>query len=49
MSEQMTLAKAADLFATPARLKALNKLISDKKVSRISLVGLKGSAAAVLL
>ncbi len=45
----MTLGEAAALFATPARLKALKKLIGDKKARRATLAGLKGSAAAVLL
>ncbi|MDE5997131.1 MAG: transcription-repair coupling factor, partial [Muribaculaceae bacterium] len=45
----MTLGEAAALFATPSRLKALKKLIDDKKAKRITLAGLKGSAAAVLL
>ncbi len=49
MSGQMTLGDAAALFATPARLKALKKLIDDKKAKRVTLAGLKGSAAAVLL
>ncbi|MDE6560141.1 MAG: transcription-repair coupling factor [Muribaculaceae bacterium] len=45
----MTLGEAAALFATPGRLKALKKLIDDKKATRATLAGLKGSAAAVLL
>ncbi|MDE5870687.1 MAG: transcription-repair coupling factor [Muribaculaceae bacterium] len=45
----MTLGEAAKLFATPARLKALKKLVDDRKASRVTLSGLKGSAAAVLL
>ncbi|MDE7418672.1 MAG: transcription-repair coupling factor [Muribaculaceae bacterium] len=45
----MTLSEAASLFATQTRLKGLRKLIADKKASRVSLCGLKGSAAAVLL
>ena len=45
----MTLGEAAALFATPARLKALRKLIGDRKARRVTLAGLKGSAAAVLL
>ena len=49
MSGQMTLGEAAKLFATPARLKALKKLVDDRKASRVTLSGLKGSAAAVLL
>ncbi len=49
MSAQMTLGEAAALFATPSRLKALKKLVGDKKVSRVALCGLKGSAASVLL
>ena len=49
MSGQMTLGEAAALFATPGRLKALKKLIDDKKATRATLAGLKGSAAAVLL
>ena len=49
MSAPMTLGEAAALFATPARIKALKKLIDDKKATRVALAGLKGSAAAVLL
>ncbi|MDE6023116.1 MAG: transcription-repair coupling factor, partial [Muribaculaceae bacterium] len=49
MSGMMTLGEAASLFATSARLKALRKLIDDRKASRISLTGLKGSSAAMLL
>ena len=45
----MTLGEAAALFATPARLKALKKLIGDRKARRVALGGLRGSAAAVLL
>ena len=44
----MNLQEAATLFATPARIKALSALIDDRKASRISLKGLKGSAAALL-
>ena len=45
----MSLAEAATLFATPARLKALRKLVGDSKARRVTLAGLKGSAASVLL
>lgn len=49
MSGMMTLGEAASLFATSTRLKALRKLIGDGKASRVSLTGLKGSSAAMLL
>lgn len=49
MSGMMTLGEAASLFATSTRLKALRKLIGDVKASRVSLTGLKGSSAAMLL
>ncbi len=44
----MNLQEAAKLFATPARIKTLTSLLDDKKVNRISLKGLKGSAPALL-
>ena len=44
----MNLKEAAGLFATPARIKALSSLIADRKVNRISIQGLKGSAPALL-
>ena len=37
------------LFATPARIKALKELIDSKKISRVLLEGLSGSAPAMLL
>ena len=37
------------LFATPARIKALKELINSKKISRVLLEGLSGSAPAMLL
>ncbi|MBD5278752.1 MAG: transcription-repair coupling factor [Bacteroides sp.] len=45
----MTIGEAAALFATPARLKALKRLVGDRSVRRGALAGLKGSSAAVLL
>lgn len=44
----MKLNEADSLFATPARIKALETLIDDKTVGRIALTGLKGSAPAML-
>ncbi len=44
----MKLLEADRLFATPARIKALETLLDDKALLRISLDGLKGSAAALL-
>ena len=49
MSGMMTIGEAAELFATPARVKALVNLVGNKDVRKASLVGLKGSAAAVLM
>ena len=45
----LTIEEAGVLFATDAKVKALSKLSDNKKISRAALVGLKGSAAAVLL
>ncbi len=45
----MTLGEASSLFATEARVKALKRLVGDRKTSRASLTGLKGSSAALLL
>lgn len=45
----LTIEEAGALFATDTKLKALEQLTDNKKISRASLVGLKGSAAAVLL
>ena len=44
----MKLREADSLFPTPARIKALETLIDDKKTERIALTGLKGSAPAML-
>lgn len=44
----MKLSEAYNLFATPARCKALDNLIADRKTGRITLKGLKGSAPAML-
>ena len=44
----MQLKEADALFATPTRVGALCKAIDDKKIKRIRLNGLKGSAAALL-
>ena len=49
MKGSMTIGEAAALFATPARLKALKRLVGDRSVRRGALAGLKGSSAAVLL
>ncbi len=45
----LTIGEAGALFATKAKLKALDRLIDNNDIFRASLVGLKGSAAAVLL
>lgn len=45
----MNLKEADRLFATPARLNALESLIKDRNIRRISLSGLKGSAPAMLM
>ncbi|MCM1489379.1 MAG: transcription-repair coupling factor [Muribaculum sp.] len=45
----LSIEAAGALFATDTKVKALAKLTDNKKISRASLVGLKGSAAAVLL
>lgn len=44
----MTLNEADSLFATSARLKAVERLLGDKSTRRISLSGLAGSAPAML-
>lgn len=44
----MKIQDADKLFATPARISALDALIADKGVRSISLTGLKGSAPAML-
>lgn len=44
----MTLNEADSLFATPARLKAVESLLGDRKLRRISFSGLAGSAPAML-
>ena len=44
----MKLQEADRLFATPARVKALEALLDDKASRRIALKGLRGSAAALL-
>ncbi len=44
----MQLVEADRLFATPARIKAIEGAIDDSKIKRIRLSGLKGSAAALL-
>ncbi|MDE6008804.1 MAG: transcription-repair coupling factor [Muribaculaceae bacterium] len=44
----MQLKEADALFATPSRMGALGKAIDDKKIKRIKLTGLKGSAPALL-
>ena len=44
----MTLQEADRIFATKARMEALQALLDDKKARRIALTGLKGSAAALL-
>ena len=44
----MNLKEAAGLFATPARMKAISDLLDDRKLTRIALTGLKGSAPALL-
>lgn len=44
----MKLKEADNIFATPARVKALEALLDDKKVARIALSGLRGSAPAML-
>lgn len=45
----MRLAEAVKLFATPARLKAMEKAIADKNLRRIRVDGLAGSAVSTLL
>ncbi len=45
----MTIQEAAKLFAAPDRIEAVRKAMGRKKSRRISLEGLKGSAAAMLL
>lgn len=45
----LTIEEAGALFATDAKIKALAALVDDSAVTRASLVGLKGSSAAVLL
>lgn len=45
----MTIEEAGALFATKAKVKALECLADDKNIRKAALVGLKGSAAAVLL
>lgn len=49
MSGMMSIRDAAALFATPARKKALMALVADKSVSRVSLTGLRGSAASMMI
>ncbi|MDE5840169.1 MAG: transcription-repair coupling factor, partial [Muribaculaceae bacterium] len=49
MSRMMTLGEASSLFATETRIKALKRLIADRKTLRVALAGLKGSSAALLL
>ena len=44
----MTLKEAAQLFATPATLSALQQTIEDKKNDRVALTGLRGSSPAML-
>ena len=44
----MKLSEAEKLFATDARLASLSKLLDDKKVRKIALTGLHGSASAML-
>lgn len=44
----MTLQEAQHLFATDTRITALNSLLEDKKIKRITVNGLKGSAVAML-
>lgn len=44
----MDLKEAGALFATPARMEALGKLIKDKKTRRVLLSGLEGSSPAML-
>lgn len=45
----MDLKEAAALFATPARVKAVEAMIAGKDVCRGAVEGLEGSAAAMLL
>lgn len=45
----MLLKEAAELFATPSRCEAVEKLISDRNVRRIALTGLVGSAMPMLM
>lgn len=49
MSGMLTLQDAASLFATSARKKALMALVADRSVSRGALLGLRGSAAAMMI
>ena len=44
----MTLREADAIFASPARMEAVGSLLKDRKVRRMSLPGLAGSAAAML-
>ncbi|MDE6577068.1 MAG: transcription-repair coupling factor [Muribaculaceae bacterium] len=44
----MQLKEADELFATAARRSALSGMLEDKKIRRVRLSGLKGSAAALL-
>lgn len=44
----MTLREADAIFASPARMEAVGSLLKDRKVRRMSLSGLAGSAAAML-
>ena len=44
----MKLSEAEKLFATDARVASLSKLLDDKKVRKIALTGLHGSAPAML-
>lgn len=45
----MELREADKLFATPARTEAVEKALSDRKIRRLRLDGLEGSAAAMLM
>ena len=45
----LTIEEAGTLFATKAKIKALGDIAGDRNISRAALVGLKGSAAAVIL
>ncbi|MCM1369217.1 MAG: transcription-repair coupling factor [Candidatus Amulumruptor caecigallinarius] len=44
----MNLLEADRLFATPVRVKALTSVLTDRKVKRISISGITGSAPAML-